>query len=250
MYADLSPTNEDGTIEWKDDMTPSYYQPLTKESNKEPHQFIRYWQLEIQLLKTIGLGALLDNPEDEESQQPPYTLSAAASLDVKNNEIPTSKLAVRLTILKKEVEEGEDEIALVIPKVSKKLEDNDCFHLVDSSIFVSFLMLVRELDHFNEFKATVNVSDPEGDCPSIECIRKGIHVQCINQMMSEDRLGDSIMGKLERHPLVMLMSMVAWNESMCCVPLQDLPKGFIDFFEIFSLEVRRCYNQIEIIFNI
>jgi hypothetical protein len=67
-------------------MTPSYYQPLTKDSNKEPHQFIRYWQLEIQLLKTIGLGALLDNPEDEESQQPPYTLSAAASLDVKNNE--------------------------------------------------------------------------------------------------------------------------------------------------------------------
>ena len=85
----------------------------------------------------------------------------------------------------------------------------------------------------------LDVPENEINCPSIVEIERGMYEENISQVLSSSRCRDSRLKKLEKHPIVMLMQLVVWNEKVCCVPLHDL-NGFEELFELFSLEVSDC----------
>ena len=73
-------------------------------------------------------------------------------------------------------------------------------------------------------------------CPTVLEIENGIGEESMEQVF-KGYSQDCVLRKLEVHSIVMLMSLVAWNEELCCIPLHTLD-GFKEFFEFFSLEVR------------
>jgi hypothetical protein len=241
MLIELDPPAEDGSVVWNDLFTPGYYYRLDRHSaNVDPHLWILSWQLEIRLLQSIGIGALVDKQnvgsQDPVHQQPPYTLSLAAIDCFTDRNITWSEDSLRLKVWRKE-STSEDE-PLLPPKTNSVLDPTNKFFLpVEKTILFDFVLEVRKLKHLRLFKSSnTTVSSDEMICPSVLEIENGIGEENMTQFITGLK-NDCVMRKLELHPIVMLMSLVAWNEELCCIPLHTLG-GFKEFFEFFSLEVR------------
>ena len=240
MLAELDPPAEDGTVVWKDEITPGYYYRMSRVSaNVDPHLWILSWQLEIRLLAAIGIGSLLDKKnmgQDIVHQHPPYTLSLAA-VDCFSDKYNTKyDEGLRIKVWRKE--DTADNEPIKPPKTNHVLDPTNKFFLpIDKSILFDFAMEIRKLKHFRAFKSSnATVSPEDMICPSILEIENGVGEENMSKFISGVK-NDCVMRKLELHPIVMLMKLVAWNEELCCIPLHTLG-GFKEFFEFFSLEVR------------
>lgn len=235
-----SEVSEEGVGTIVDTTTPVFYVPLeqdpTKSNLMDPYTFTRYWQNELRLLSAIGLGALMDNKNKKTNSQPPYTIQNLVKRCFDDKTSNTYPQAVRIKIFRRST--ALPSAPNSVPAGNNTMAPGkNTYYPMDRSVFFSFWYEVSKITHLKKFKE-LNVDVPENEiiCPSIVDIERGMYEENISQIMSSSRCRDSRLKKLEKHPIVMLMQLVVWNEKVCCVPLHDL-NGFEEFFELFSLEV-------------
>jgi len=235
MVSDLGPPGEDGMVVWKDAITPTFYYPMSQMLNIDTHAWILSWQLEIRLIKSIGIGALYDKKiigqDQAVIQSPPYTLSLAAWDMFTDQFVSWHPEGLRLQIQRKPSTDKDEPI--FGPKTNSTLEPDHCFFLpIDTSILFDFVLEVRKLRHYRTVKSSNAEILPEDMvCPTVVEIENGIGEESMGQFF-KGYSQDCVLRKLEVHSIVMLMSLVAWNEELCCIPLHTLD-GFKEFLNSF-----------------
>jgi len=238
IYDNTEVNEEDGERTLKDTTTPVYYRPLQLDNGLlDPHTFVKFWQSELRMLTAIGIGPILDNKHMQTNSQPPYTLTNL----VKNcfNDSTQSSMAdsVRLKVFKKSDAPPSATMTLPPGNCSLSTQPSHTFYPIDRSIFFSFVYEVSKMEHLKEFKElNRDVISSEVVCPSQASIERGLAEENMKKLTTDQRMQDSRLRKLEKHPMVMLMQLSVWNEKVCCVPLNEL-NGFQDFFELYSLDV-------------
>jgi hypothetical protein len=149
--------------------------------------------------------------------------------------------SVRLKVFKKSDAPPTATMTLPPGNSSLSTQHSHTFYPIDRSIFFSFVYEVSKMEHLKEFKEqNRDVISSEVVCPSQASIERGLAEENMKKLTTDQRMQDSRLRKLEKHPMIMLMQLSVWNEKVCCVPLNEL-NGFQDFFELYSLDVSINY---------